>query len=106
MTDDPDGILQKAALDALRHAFRTRICELRVSRGWSPAEAAGVSKMGRSAWYRLERGETDPTLKTLVRLRLAFGLSSIEALFGPLPSERAIDEATVASPESAAVGHD
>ncbi len=92
MTTASDGFDEDEALEALMEAFRTRIRDLRLRREWSVEHASVVSHVGRSAWYRLESGTQEPSLRNLIRLQRAFRLASIEALFGPLPTERFLAE--------------
>lgn len=49
------------------------------------AERAGLDG---SYWGRLERGESDPTLTSLLRIQHALEIDSIEALLGPTASSQ------------------
>jgi hypothetical protein len=42
--------------------------------------------MNQANFGRIERGESFPQLDSLLRLQHCFGLDTIEALLGPLPS--------------------
>ena len=86
-----DRTTSDPGIEAARTAFRKRLKELRLQRGWTPTKAASVSKVGRSGWYRFERGDADPSLTNLIRLQRAFELDSIEALFGAFPTGRALE---------------
>lgn len=77
-------------------AFGQRLRELRKSRP-HPAKisafmpqnvAAGRSGLDGSYWGRLERGECDPTLTSLLRIQHGLELDSIETLLGQTGSER------------------
>jgi predicted transcriptional regulator len=50
--------------------------------------AARLAGVDDSYWGRLERGECDPTLTSLLRIQRGFGLDSIETLLGPTASTR------------------
>lgn len=86
MTTPTDERDEKALQERARVALARRLRTLREARGWSVTEAANVANMGRSEWYRLEACEHDPSLRTLFRLQRAFGLATLEELFGTLPT--------------------
>jgi transcriptional regulator with XRE-family HTH domain len=48
----------------------------------------GLSGLSSGVVSRLERGESNPTLSTILRLAVALDLGSIEQLLGELPSRR------------------
>lgn len=73
-------------------AFASRLRALREERNWTFGQAEAVSGVTRSYWRRLETGKHQPGLLPLLRIQRAFGLASLENLFGPLPSEQLLDE--------------
>jgi transcriptional regulator with XRE-family HTH domain len=81
-------------------AFAARLRTLREERSWSFGQAETASGVTRSYWRRLETGKHQPGLLPLLRIQQAFGLASLENLFGPLPSQRLIDD--LASTQGAA----
>lgn len=69
--------------------FGSRLAALRVARDgvyMSRQEAAEEAGLHRDYWRRLERGLSDPTLTSLLRIQRALGVDSIEALLGPTAS--------------------
>lgn len=83
-TEEPDALDESRALTA----FAERVRELREQRGWSFGDAEAVSGVTRSHWHKLESGSRQPGLLSLLRIQRAFGLSSLDALFGPLPTQQ------------------
>ena len=93
-----DGIMkQRATEDQLViSAFGQRLRELRESRphpvkgsAFMPQNmAAARAGLDGSYWGRLERGECDPTLTSLLRIQQGLELDSIETLLGQTGSER------------------
>jgi transcriptional regulator with XRE-family HTH domain len=77
-------------------AFGKRLRELRESRphpvkvsAFMPQNvAAARAGLDGSYWGRLERGECDPTLTSLLRIQQGLGLDSIETLLGQTGSEK------------------
>ncbi|MGI8668077.1 MAG: helix-turn-helix domain-containing protein [Jatrophihabitans sp.] len=64
--------------------------QYREARGLSLRDLAQLSGIGRSRLQQLESAEApNPTLSVLLALQHAFGLASIEALLGDLPSQGA-----------------
>lgn len=74
-------------LDEAVHAFQERLRALRVERGWSLGDAGRVSGLTGSLWRKYEVGDTEPRLTQLLRIQRALDLSSVEMLFGTLPTE-------------------
>lgn len=72
--------------------FSSRLRSLRAQKGWSLRALADKIAMSPSLINRLERGRANPELTTLIRLQHAFGLCSLEELFGDLPTQRIADE--------------
>lgn len=72
--------------DAARTAFCTRLRALRQERGWSLGEAERMSGVTGSLWRKYEQGDVEPKLTQLLRIQRAFGLASLELLFGALPT--------------------
>jgi DNA-binding XRE family transcriptional regulator len=54
----------------------------------SQRELGRLTGLSASTVGQLERGLHEPTLSTLLALRDALGLGSVEELLGPMPSER------------------
>ena len=50
--------------------------------------AARRAGLDRGYWGRLERGESEPTLTSLLRIQRGLGVDSIEALLGQTASKR------------------
>ena len=48
--------------------------------------------MHHSEWSRIERGQVEPRLTTLIQIQQALGIASVEALFGRLPSRTLIED--------------
>jgi len=77
-------------------AFGKRLRELReaqphprIGSAFMPQHlAAARAGLDGSYWGRLERGECDPTLTSLLRIQQGLGLDSIEALLGQTESVR------------------
>jgi transcriptional regulator with XRE-family HTH domain len=76
--------------DAERRAltvFSRRLRALREERNWSLGNAEAVSGVTRSYWRKLETGNHQPGLIALLRVQRAFGLASLDSLFGPMPTQ-------------------
>lgn len=70
----------------------SRLRELRLARGYALREAAERSGVSRAHISKLENStEANPTIAVLLKLQAAYGLESVEALIGDLPSQRAIN---------------
>lgn len=71
--------------------FGERLRELRQRRGGEAAmsqrELGRLTGLSPSTVGQLERGLHEPSLGTLLALRDALGLGSVEELLGPMPSE-------------------
>lgn len=79
----PGGEAKLTARQSARLAARLR--ELRGDKSLRKlAEQASVSP---GTIHKLEQGLRDPRLGTMLALRDALGLSSIEELLGPMPSQ-------------------
>lgn len=67
----------RAAYDALQpeYAFRNALTSARVDRGLTQAQLAMLLGMQRSALARLESGDSNPTLATLVKVAKALNIS-------------------------------
>jgi DNA-binding XRE family transcriptional regulator len=85
MTAHPDPIMQQlleqrpgaaAEYDRLRprYDFIAAVVKARAERGWSQADLARELGLPRSAISRLEAGDTDPRLSTVVAVCGALGL--------------------------------
>jgi DNA-binding XRE family transcriptional regulator len=95
MTAHPDPIMQQlleqrpgaaAEYDRLRprYDFIAAVVKARAERGWSQADLARELGLPRSAISRLEAGDTDPRLSTVVAVCSALGLP---LRIGPARSE-------------------
>lgn len=62
--------------------FGKRVREARLSFGWSQDELAFKLEVDRSYVSSLERGQRNPTLKTIARVSEAFDLSISELCLG------------------------
>lgn len=68
-------------MDSLRGHFSTTLRQLRMSLGYSQAEAAERLGLAAEAYGRLERGSVLPRVSTLVRLAKLFNVST-DSLLG------------------------
>lgn len=82
-TESSDGHAERQAV----RVFAALLRERREEREWSFGQAEAVSGVTRSHWKKLESGRHQPGLIALLRIQRAFGLSSLDSLFGPLPSQ-------------------
>lgn len=73
-----------------RAVLAVRIGELRVSRGWTHHALGQIAGLHGTYLKEVEQGRRNPSLDQLLRLARAFQLSSLEQLFGPLPTEELI----------------
>lgn len=72
------------------HTLGRRIRGYRLARGLTLRQLAEISGIGHSRLQQLEAAEApNPTLSVLLALQHAFGLASVEALLGDLPSQGA-----------------
>ncbi len=82
--------IERSDTDVMRELGR-RLKALRKARGYSQAEAARLSGIGRRTLYSAEQGE-NPTLLTLVRLLRTYSrLGALDA-FIPAPEVSPIQE--------------
>jgi transcriptional regulator with XRE-family HTH domain len=65
------------------------------------SDAAARAGISAGQWSRLERGQCDPSLTSMLRIQAALGLDSIETLLGRTPS-RALARLENAGPGSLA----
>src|SRR5687767_11633975 len=82
--------LQKRELESFQTDARGRLGaslqRLRAERGWGQEEAAWQAQVGMRAYQRLEAGRSvNPTLNTLVRLAMAFGVDVRDLLAPATP---------------------
>jgi transcriptional regulator with XRE-family HTH domain len=84
----PDVRLDDARLLDIRKALGRRIEELRERQRLRQYEAAEHAGMNQGHWSKIERGELDLRLSTLLRVQYALGLDYFESLFGEGPSQR------------------
>jgi transcriptional regulator with XRE-family HTH domain len=84
-SEDP---LEEATLTEARRRLAERMRSTRRQFGWSQQEAADRAGVTQSMWSRVEAGERDPQLSSLLRIQHALGLASLEEFFGDAPTER------------------
>lgn len=84
-----DARSSPATEEDLLKQLSARIKELRERRKLTKADVAAFAGMQPSQLTRLERGNQEPGLFTLLRLQHALGADTLDALFGELPSEAA-----------------
>lgn len=75
--------LDKAALGAVRAALATRMKEIRGATNLSQKEAAERAGITLRNWGRIENGELNPRLDSLLRIQRALGIESLDGLFAP-----------------------
>jgi transcriptional regulator with XRE-family HTH domain len=86
-----DGPLSDALLREAKRALSARIEGLRTDAGLSMRAAARGANMHHSEWLRIERGEIDPRLSTLLRMQQVLNVDSLEGLLGETPSQTLIE---------------
>jgi transcriptional regulator with XRE-family HTH domain len=75
-------------VEAGLRAIGPRVVQLRRERRISQDMLVALSGLSSGVVSRLERGESNPSLSTILRLAVALDLGSIEQLLGELPSRR------------------
>lgn len=65
-----------------------RVAEARRARGWTQQQAADKLKMEVQSVQRIERGRENMTIRTLVRIALAFGVLTRTLFDAPAARER------------------
>jgi len=78
--------LSNDLLDQAKLIVRRRIRLLRQERGLTQAGAAARVGLDQSQWSRLESGQTELDLDSMIRVHAALALHSFEDLFGVMPS--------------------
>jgi transcriptional regulator with XRE-family HTH domain len=86
--NDEARTLTEDVLKLAREDFGRRLRELRERRAWSQGEASRQSGISQGEWSRVERGEANPSMTTVLRMHHALEFDSVETLFGELPSRR------------------
>jgi transcriptional regulator with XRE-family HTH domain len=81
------AVLLRQGIPRDRAVLGARIGELRVKNGWTHHVLGRQAGINGTYVRQLEQGERNPGLDQLLRLARAFRLSSLEQLFGPLPTE-------------------
>ncbi len=71
---------QASSVDQIQRIIGEKLKELRLAAGMTQEEAAQAAQIDYKRWQRLESGEVNATLKTLVRATEAVG-STIWVLF-------------------------
>jgi transcriptional regulator with XRE-family HTH domain len=62
--------------------FASNLIALRQAQGWSRQELADRAGINHSAIHRLEKGERQPSLPTILKLASALGTTGSEAILG------------------------
>lgn len=83
---DPQDKAAIAAFAAQLKALRAQGPGLHGAASMQQRDAARRAGISSGQWSRLENGECDPSLTSMLRIQAAFGLDSIEALLGATPS--------------------
>jgi len=73
-----------------RAVLGARVGQLRVENGWTHHVLGQRAGMNGTYLKQLEEGQRNPGLDHLLRLARAFNLTSLEQLFGPLPTEELV----------------
>ncbi|MDX6453475.1 MAG: Helix-turn-helix domain [Gaiellaceae bacterium] len=81
-----DDTLYDDLVDRVKLSVSTNISALREHAQLSVRAAARGAQIHHSEWIRIERGEIDPRLSTLLRIQRSLNLDSVEALLGDTPS--------------------
>jgi transcriptional regulator with XRE-family HTH domain len=92
MHEPPDVSLPDELVLQARKALGTRLRDLRKARDLKQWQVAGYAGTNQAAWSRLENGKVDARLSWLLRAQRLFEADSLETLFGPAPSRRAVGE--------------
>ena len=93
MNEPRDDALTDELFVAVQQALGRRVEALRDARGLTQAEVALHAGMNQGHWSKIERGELNLRLSTLLRVQYALGLDFFESLFGPGPSRSLLDNA-------------
>ena len=64
-----------ATFEMTKHHLAANVASLRARRGWSQQQTADASGLDLKHVQKVEYGALNPSLRTLVRLALAFGVS-------------------------------
>ncbi len=84
---------KEKTVNALVTAFGRRLRLVRERVGLSVNDAATAAEMAYSAYARLERGEREPSLSTLIRLSAALGCTPNDLLgYGDVPGVKSDGE--------------
>jgi transcriptional regulator with XRE-family HTH domain len=93
MTEQPDANTQpplaESAVEDATQALSARVAALREQSKMTQEELAERAGLTQTNVSKLERGLQHPRIDTVLRLQHAFGLRSIEELFGELPEAEA-----------------
>jgi hypothetical protein len=81
-----DDTLARDLLDRAKKAVSEGVTTRREEAAMSIRAAARGADMHHSEWLRIERGDIDPRLSTLLRMQRALKVDSLEALLGSTPS--------------------
>jgi transcriptional regulator with XRE-family HTH domain len=92
MNEQPDGGLAEELLVEARRTLGRRLRRLRIQRDLSQDDVARHALVSQPTWSRVEEGVGDPRVSELLRVQHLFGLESLEALFGPSPTQRLLSE--------------
>lgn len=81
------SVKEEEALSSLLKRIGLKLTELRKKKGYSSHEDfAFDNEIPRVQYWRLEKGQTNVTMKSLIRL-LAIHKITVEEFFGTLPKE-------------------
>ena len=86
-----DAAERVPAPDALDDALRDFGHQMRAHRkrlGLRQKDVAEALGVNQSQWSRMESGDFDPSLMTVLRIQAVLEVSSLEDFFGPQPSRR------------------
>jgi transcriptional regulator with XRE-family HTH domain len=80
MADDGPDL---EALAGAKHALGNRMAQIRKEANMSQTKAALRAGMTRRNWCRIENGELNPRLDSLLRIQSALGRDTLDSLLAP-----------------------
>lgn len=81
-----DNSLEDDLADRVRLAVSRNVSSIRREASLSLRAAARGANIHHSEWLRIERGEIDPRVSTLLRIQRSLNVDSLETLLGATPS--------------------
>lgn len=81
-----DDTIYDDLIDRVRTALGHNVSILRERSALSLRAAARGAKIHHTEWLRIERGEIDPRVSTLLRMQNSLNVDSLETLLGATPS--------------------